>query len=178
MWAVKNKESAVFLDRDGVINRKIEGDYVRDLSQFELLPGAVDAIVQLGKMFQYVFIVTNQQGIGKGMMTDADLERIHNYIIRRVEEAGGTITRIYYCPSLESAGDPNRKPGIGMGMQAKKDFPGIDFSRSLMIGDAPSDLLFAKGLGMKFIFISETSIPGATYTCRSLSETVGMIEHL
>jgi histidinol-phosphate phosphatase family protein len=176
MLTVENKGSALFLDRDGVINRKIEGDYVRSLSRLELLPGAVNAIVQLGKLFRYVFVVTNQQGVGKGLMTDANLEVIHRYITGQVEEAGGYITRIYYCPSLESAGDHNRKPDIGMGLQAKRDFPGIDFSRSLMIGDALSDRFFAERLGMKFIFISETSISDMKDTCCSLAEAVAFVK--
>ena len=151
----QNLDSALFLDRDGVINRKIDGDYVRNLSQLELLPGAIDAIVRLGKRFRYVIVVTNQQGIGKGLMSEADVAEIHDYIVRQVQTAGGRIDRIYCCPSLEAANDPNRKPGIGMGLQAKRDFPDIDFSRSLMIGDNASDMLFAEKLGIPRIFIGD-----------------------
>ena len=166
-------DSALFLDRDGVINRQIVGDYVRNLSQLELLPGAVDAIVRMGKRFRYVIVVTNQQGIGKGLFSTADVNEIHDYIISKVQSAGGQIDKIYCCPSLESSNDPNRKPGIGMGLQAKHDFPDIDFSRSLMIGDSHSDMLFAKGLGMKTVFITHgKNIPSspATYICPSLTD--------
>jgi histidinol-phosphate phosphatase family protein len=145
---MQNLDSALFLDRDGVINRRIEGDYVRNQSQLELLPGAIDAIVRLGKQFRYVIVVTNQQGIGKGLMSAADVAKMHEYIIGQVQAVGGCIDRIYCCPSLASDNDPNRKPDIGMGLQAKRDFPDIDFSRSLMIGDSESDMLFAEKLGM------------------------------
>jgi len=150
---MQNLDSALFLDRDGVINRQIAGDYVRNLSQLELLPGAIDAIVRLAKRFQYVIVVTNQQGVGKGFISAADVAEIHEYIISQVQKSGGRIDRIYCCPSLETDNDPNRKPGIGMGLQAKRDFPDIDFSRSLMIGDNASDMIFAEKLGMSRIFI-------------------------
>jgi len=170
----QNLDSALFLDRDGVINRKIEGDYVRNLSQLELLSGAVDAIVRLGKRFKYVIIVTNQQGIGKGLMSDADVAEIHDYIIGQVQTAGGRIDRIYCCPSLNTANDPNRKPGTGMGLQAKRDFAEIDFSRSLMIGDSVSDMLFAERLGIPCIFIDNGNPipPNVTNIYKSLSDVL------
>ena len=167
-------DSALFLDRDGVINRQIVGDYVRNLSQLELLPGAVDAIVRLGKRFRYVIVVTNQQGIGKGLMSAADVAEIHDHIICQVQTAGGRIDRIYCCPSLDTANDPNRKPGIGMGLQAKRDFPDIDFTRSLMIGDNESDMIFAEKLGMSRIFIDTGNpIPeNTTYIYKSINDVL------
>jgi len=171
---LQNLDSALFLDRDGVINRKIVGDYVRNLSQLELLPGAIDAIARLCKHFKYVIVVTNQQGIGKGLMSDADVVEIHDYIIKQVETAGGRIDRIYCCPSLKTANDPNRKPGTGMGLQAKRDFEDIDFSRSLMIGDSASDMQFAERLGMPRVFIDtgDPVPPNTTHICKSLSDVL------
>lgn len=172
--SLQNLDSAVFLDRDGVINRKIAGDYVRRLSQLEFLPCAIDAIVHLGKRFRYVIVVTNQQGIGKGLMSAADVAEIHDYIIEQVATAGGRIDRIYCCPSPETANDPNRKPGVGMGLQAQRDFTDIDFSRSLMIGDSASDMLFAERLGMPCVFIDNGDpIPqNATHTRKSLNDAL------
>ena len=169
--ALQNLDSALFLDRDGVINRKIVGEYVRNLSQLELLPGAIDAIVRLGKRFRYVIVVTNQQGIGKGLMSAADVAEIHDFITGQVQAVGGKIDRIYCCPSLNTANDPNRKPGTGMGLQAKRDFPDIDFSRSLMIGDSASDMLFAERLGIPRIFIDPgyPISPTSKNVCKSLS---------
>jgi histidinol-phosphate phosphatase family protein len=164
--------SALFLDRDGVINRQIVGDYVRNLSQLELLPDAMNAIARLGRLFRYVLVVTNQQGIGKGLMSAEDVAKIHDHIIREATMAGGRIDRIYCCPSLEAACDPNRKPDVGMGWQAKVDFPDINFRRSLMIGDSPSDMLFAERLGMKRVFIGsgKSACRDVQHVYRSLAE--------
>ena len=164
-------DSALFLDRDGVINRQIVGDYVRNISQFEWLPGAVDAIVKTGTLFRYVIVVTNQQGIGKGLMSVAEVTEIHDYIIREVRESGGRLDKIYCCPSLDSDNDPNRKPGTGMGMQAKQDFPEIEFNRSLMVGDSLSDMQFAERLGMQRIFVTNGRLKpeNVKYTCDSLA---------
>jgi histidinol-phosphate phosphatase family protein len=174
---LSNFNSALFLDRDGVINRQIIGDYVRNLAQFELLPGAVDAIARLGKLFRHVIVVTNQQGIGKGLMNAADADEIHDYMTCKVQAAGGRIDRIYCCPSPDTANDPCRKPGIGMGLQAQHDFPDIDFSRSLMIGDSSSDMLFAERLGMQTIFITNGK-PAPKYVehvCDSLANVPEML---
>jgi len=168
----QNLDSALFLDRDGVVNRRIVGDYVRNLSQLELLPGAIEAIVRIGKRFRYVIIVTNQQGIGKGLMSGEDVAEIHDYIIKQVHSAGGRIDSIYCCPSIDAANDPNRKPGVGMGLQAKGDFSDIDFSRSLMIGDSESDMLFAERLGIPRIFIDagNPGLPNTTHIYKSLTD--------
>ncbi len=174
---MQNLDSALFLDRDGVINRQIVGDYVRNLLQLELLPGAIDAIARLGNVFRYVIVVTNQQGISKGLMSAGDVVAIHDYIIQKVTEAGGHLDRIYCCPSLGTKNDPNRKPGTGMGLQAKQDFPDIDFNRSLMVGDSPSDMLFAERLGMQRIFISNGKLvpDGVKHVCDALSEVPAML---
>jgi len=136
------------------------------------LPGAIEAIVRIGKRFRHVIIVTNQQGIGKGLMSEKDVAEIHDYIIRQVHAAGGRIDRIYCCPSIDAANDPNRKPNVGMGLQAKGDFPDIDFSRSLMIGDSESDMLFAERLGIPCIFINtgNTFTPNTTHIYNSLTD--------
>ncbi len=167
----------MFLDRDGVINRQVVGDYVRSLSQLEILPGAVEAIVRLGVVFRYIIVVTNQQGIGKGLMNAAEVEVIHDHIIGKVQEAGGKIDRIYYCSSLSSDNDPNRKPGIGMGLQAKYDFPDIDFGCSLMVGDSLSDIQFAERLGMRHIFVTNGKpVPyGVDCFCNTLADVPGML---
>ena len=91
----------MFLDRDGVINKKIDNDYVRDLTMFEWLPGAIDGIKQLSTMFGRVIIVTNQQGVGKGLMTEEDVNFVHDFILKEVANAGGRIDRIYFSPHLK-----------------------------------------------------------------------------
>jgi histidinol-phosphate phosphatase family protein len=145
----------LFLDRDGVINYEKEADYVRNRGEFHLYDGVIDAMAQFSNHFGHIFIVTNQKGIGKGLMTEADLKDIHAYLRELVEPAGGRIDRIYHCPDLDEQ-SPNRKPNPGMGYQAQRDFPDVDFSRSLMVGNTMGDMKFGKALGAKTIFIPST----------------------
>jgi D-glycero-alpha-D-manno-heptose 1-phosphate guanylyltransferase len=156
-----DKSWTLFLDRDGVLNRKIEGDYVRNLSQFEWLPGVQESLVKLSQQFGRVIIVSNQQGVGKGLMTAKDVETIHEYIISTIRDLGGRIDRIYFAPQLSVENSPMRKPGTGMALQAQRDFPDIDFSKSVMVGDSVSDMVFGKAAGMKTVFITHGKVtPG------------------
>ncbi|PID93989.1 MAG: phosphatase [Bacteroidetes bacterium] len=143
----------LFLDRDGVINRRIPGGYVRSLEEFELLPGALDALVFFASFFARIFIVSNQQGVGKGVMTSADVDRIHAHLKEQVLLRGGRVDGIYYCPALATEKAICRKPSPGMALQAKRTYPEVDFRRSVMAGDSLSDLIFARDLGMVPLFI-------------------------
>jgi len=140
----------LFLDRDGVINRWIPGDYVKCWNEFEFLQKFLDVIGIWSRHFMYVFIVTNQRGVGKGLMSQADLDDIHSRMVQGIRAAGGRIDRIYVCTSL-SNDDPLRKPGNGMAIQAMKDFPCVSMKHSLMIGDQDSDAQFAHNSGMYFL---------------------------
>ena len=140
----------LFLDRDGILNKHLPGDYVRNWNMWEWLPGVLDAMPKLAQRYQRIFIVSNQQGVGKGLMTEADLEDVHRHMLADIEAAGGRIDKVYVCTELESAHSPNRKPEIGMALQAKIDFPEVDFHRSVMVGDSASDELFAQRSGMRF----------------------------
>ena len=105
--------------------------------------------------FGRVFIVTNQQGIGKQLMSTDDLDAIHQLIKTEVKNAGGSIDRIYYAPQLASENSEMRKPSIGMAKSAKNDFPDIDLTKSIMIGDSLSDIQFAKNANMIPIWLSK-----------------------
>jgi histidinol-phosphate phosphatase family protein len=144
----------LFLDRDGVINKHLPGDYVKNIAQFEFLPGVLDAIIKFNHFFSRIVIVTNQQGIGKNLYSEKDLNEVHQFMTTKIKEAGGTIDAIYFCPSLEIENPICRKPNVGMGLQAKRDFPDIDFKQSVMIGDSMSDMQFGRNLGMFTILIS------------------------
>jgi D-glycero-alpha-D-manno-heptose 1-phosphate guanylyltransferase len=157
MFPKIDKSWTLFLDRDGVINIKLDKDYVKSLSEFEFIPGALDSMVSLSNFFGRIIIVTNQQGIGKGVMTEEDLHQIHSFLLEKVREKGGNIDAIYHAPQLEEEGSPMRKPGIGMALQAKKDFPEIDFTKSIIIGDSKKDLEFGKRTKMISILINEAS---------------------
>ena len=95
-----NSEWTLFLDRDGVINKKIDNDYVKQISEFEFLPNALKAIVSFSKIFGRIIVVTNQQGIGKGLMRAKDLELVHHHLSDAVSNAGGKIDAVYYAPQL------------------------------------------------------------------------------
>ena len=137
----------LFLDRDGVINRHRPGDYVRSWEEFEFLPNILTTLAEWSKSFRYIIIVTNQRGVGRGLMSEENLLDIHQRMICEIKKHNGRIDKIYYCTDLNDA-SPNRKPNIGMALQAKKDFPNIDFSKSIMVGDSNSDMEFGRRAGM------------------------------
>ena len=164
---------SLFLDRDGVINKRIIDGYVQNKSQFHLIDGVVKAIDIFKEVFGYVFVVTNQQGVGKGIMTEEDLFDVHNYM---QELIGIQFDRIYFCPSLAEENSPMRKPSIGMAMKAQKDFPSVDFSKSIMVGDTFGDMLFGKNAEMKTVYInSEENNSEADLNCCSLYQFAQML---
>lgn len=143
----------LFLDRDGVINVRIIDGYVTKIEEFDFLPNVIEAFRIFKDKFKHVVVVTNQQGVGKGLMTESDVEKVHEYMIQEVRTNGGNIDKVYFCPQLKSETDNYRKPSPKMAFFAKNDFPEIDFSKSIMIGDMNSDIEFGKNAGMKTIFI-------------------------
>jgi len=155
-----DKRWTLFLDRDGVVNERIYGDYVRSPDDFCFLPAVPESIAILTKIFNKIIIVTNQQGVGKGLMSENEVNAIHLRMKNKIEATGGKIDAVYYCTDLTSTIVNCRKPNIMMALKAKADFPEIDFPKSLMIGDSESDIFFGKNAGMKTIFISkENKIP-------------------
>lgn len=148
----------LFLDRDGVINRRISRGYVTDWEKFEFLPGVEKAIKIFSGIFSRIVVVTNQQGIGKGLMTKEQLTEIHQKMVEHIDFAGGRIDAIYYCPALEEENSPYRKPAPGMAYKAKEDFPGIEFLKSLMVGDTESDIEFGHRAGMYTVMCTKQSI--------------------
>ncbi len=151
-----DKNWTLFLDRDGVINRRLVDDYVKSWSEFAFLSGVPEAIAHFSRRFARIVVVTNQQGIGKGLMTKADLQSIHHQMVLKIEQAGGRIDKVYFCPHHRQDDCACRKPRIGMAEQAKVDFPEIDFTKSIMIGDTPSDIEFGHRAGMRTVFVSKT----------------------
>ena len=143
----------LFLDRDGVINKKRDNDYVKSTNEFEFLPGSLEAMALLAKAFRTIVVVTNQQGIGKGLMSEAELSEVHNGMLEQIRTHGGRIDAVYFAPWLKEQNHPERKPGTGMAEKAQRDFPSIDFHKSVMAGDSLSDIEFGKKAGMKTVFI-------------------------
>jgi len=149
-----DKSWTLFLDRDGVINDRLIDDYVKQLNELSILEGVPEAINLFNSIFKRIVVVTNQQGIGKGMMDEQDLEIIHGYMNNIFEDKDGKIEKFYFAPQLVKEGSNYRKPGTGMGLHAQKDFPDIEFNKCLMIGDSESDIEFGMKLGMKTIMLT------------------------
>lgn len=147
---------SIFLDRDGVINEKLENDYVKSWDEFIFKHGALEAIAGLGKIVGHIFIVTNQRGVGLGKMTEDELNEIHNQMLASIEVTSGKIDKIYHCRDTDDS-SLYRKPNTGMGLLAKQEYPEIEFSKSIMVGDSISDMEFGKKLGMKCVLINSNN---------------------
>jgi D-glycero-D-manno-heptose 1,7-bisphosphate phosphatase len=143
----------VFLDRDGVLNRKQpEGCYVTSWSEFQTLPGVPQAIVRLNRAGVRVLVVSNQRGIALGLYTSDDVRRIHAAFQHELQSYAAHIDAFYFCPH-DKLQCSCRKPLPGLFHQAQADFPEIDAASSLMIGDSLSDIEFGHRLGMKTVYI-------------------------
>ena len=169
-----NKNWTLFLDRDGVINKKIDNDYVKQWIEFEFIEGVLDALKFLNTVFGNIIVVTNQQGIGKKLYSKEDLEIIHKNMLYEIAYHGGKIDKVYFSPYLKSENHPYRKPGIGMALKAKEDISTINFKESIMVGDSMSDMEFGRNAGMKTIYISEeiTENNKIDFNFKSLNEIV------
>jgi D-glycero-D-manno-heptose 1,7-bisphosphate phosphatase len=168
----------VFLDRDGVLNRKLpEGAYVSDWAQFEWLPGAVDAIARMNRAGLTVIVVSNQRGIALGRLTEAQLELIHSNMRSYLARHDARLDAIYHCP--HDNGQCNcRKPDTGLFEQAMKDFPQVKAESSVVIGDSLSDMQAGQRLGMKTIFIegeADRQKPGATVAATLADAVAGSL---
>lgn len=176
-----DKGWSLFLDRDGVINFEEVGSYITRWEDFRFYEGVLEALKVFASYFGRIVIVTNQRGVSKGLMTEGDLNGIHQKMLEVIASNGGRIDRIYYCiePEDESF---CRKPNPGMAYQAKEDYPDIDFSRSVMIGNTVNDMIFGKKLGMVVFFITSNRVPpvqsnatpdGIFTTLKELSDLLG-----
>jgi len=150
-----HKLDTLFLDRDGVINVKLDGRYVKNTDEFEFIIGAETAISKLSKIFNRILIVTNQQGIAKGIMSDKDLGVLHDYMLFELKKKGGVIDKIYYCPHLAAESCNCRKPNTGMIEQAMIDFPKIKLAQSYLIGDSDTDIIAGNKMGLLTVKVDD-----------------------
>ena len=153
-----DKNWTLFLDRDGVINVESVGSYITSWDEFTFHDGVLDALRSLGRVFGNIVVVSNQRGVGRGIMTMEALREINGNMRAAVVENGGRIDKIYAATAVTDD-DRNRKPNTGMGLQAQEDFPAIDFKRSVMIGNSLSDMEFGKRLNMYTIFLTTKHEP-------------------
>ncbi|HTD94903.1 MAG TPA: HAD-IIIA family hydrolase [Chitinophagaceae bacterium] len=146
----------LFLDRDGVINEDKPGSYIFSPEEFRFMKGGPEIFAKFARLFKYIIVITNQRGIGKGLMTEAMLQLIHAKMSGAITGAGGRLDGIYFASSLRN-NDYLRKPNPGMAVCALRDFPGIDLSRSIMVGNNISDMQFGRNAGMYTVFLSTTN---------------------
>jgi len=178
---------AVFLDRDGVINRKPpEGDYVTRWEDFHVLPGVVEGVALLNRAGFAVIVVTNQRCIAKGLMTMAELENMHRRMTELLAGAGAIIDGTFYCPHEIEPVCECRKPAPGMLLNAAR-LHRIDLSASWMIGDSDIDIEAGKNAGCKTVRLVagdeapdkaprvSTSTTSADITARSFLEAIRCI---
>src|SRR5271169_6848870 len=164
----------VFLDRDGVINRKsAEGEYVGHWDRFHILPGVETAIAELNQSGRIVIVVTNQRGIALGYYTKADVDAIHEALQKHLAQQAAHIDAYYFCPHDKNECNC-RKPKTGLFEQAFQDFPGASATNSVVIGDSLSDIEAARNIGASSIFIQgepDFQKPGAE-KARSLASAL------
>jgi len=147
-----NRVKSLFLDRDGVINQKPKDKYIKSWGEFKFAEGSLDAIKILSNFFDYIFVVTNQRGVGKKLMSEKDLQEIHGKMCDEVNAHGGKIHKVYSATDIDYS-SLYLKPNLGMAYQAKFDFPEIVFDNSVVIGDSITDMEFGKRLEMKTVGI-------------------------
>jgi D-glycero-D-manno-heptose 1,7-bisphosphate phosphatase len=144
---------AIFLDRDGVVNRKVpEGQYIRTWRELLFLPDTFGSVARFSRAGFKIFIITNQRGVALGKVRLEDLEDIHLRIRARFAEHGAVLTDIYFCPHDISDDCICRKPKPGMLLQAAKEHR-LDLPACWMIGDAESDIAAGKNTGCKTVKI-------------------------
>ncbi len=142
----------LFLDRDGIINTDVIDDYIKSWDEFVFTEGCLEALKRLTPLFQRIVVVSNQRGVGRGLMTQQTLDLITENMMLKIEEAGGKIDKAYYCTSTDNT-DINRKPNRGMALQAQADFPEINFTKSIMVGNMASDMRFGRNIGAYTVYI-------------------------
>ncbi len=142
----------VFIDRDGVINKNLFGDYIKEWKEFEFLPGTLDSLRLLKVNKIKVIIISNQSGVAKGLMTGEQLTRLNNKFLKEVREYGGEIEAVYYCVHNPEENCTCRKPKPGLLLKASKEL-NIDLKKAYMVGDYISDIEAGVAAGLKTILV-------------------------
>ena len=150
--------AAVFFDRDGTLTREI--DWVTSADDLELLDGAADAVARVNRAGFAAIVVTNQSAVARGMLSEPELERVHDELRRRLLHAGARLDGVYACPHHPTEGEPPyrrececRKPKSGLIRRAARELA-LDLSRSWVVGDAERDLHCGFALGVPGILVS------------------------
>lgn len=142
---------AIFLDRDGVIieNRP---NYVRSLAEVELIEPAIEALAAIAQLPNPVIIVTNQSAIGRNLITKSEADKINEWVVEKIKEMNGRIDAVYMCPHAPEANCECRKPKPELLLQAAREM-NIDLARSIMVGDALTDIQAGRNAGISQTFL-------------------------
>jgi D-glycero-alpha-D-manno-heptose 1-phosphate guanylyltransferase len=151
-----DKSWTLFLDRDGVINHDNLGGYITTADEFRFMDGLPQLFKKLADVFGRIIIVTNQRGVGRGIIKYDDLMAMNAKMLLGIQEAGGIVEKIYFCTDIDNRSF-GRKPNPGMAVQAIKDFPDININKSIIVGNSLSDMKFGRYAGMYTVFVSTTN---------------------
>lgn len=156
---------AIFFDRDGIINERILDSYVSKIEDFKFIDDIFEILKYVKSRGYLAIIITNQQGIGKGLMSEEDLFVVHDFMQNKLyESTGERFDAIFYCPETAESNSTRRKPNPGMIFEAIEIFD-IDTNQSLMIGDSVSDAEAALNAGMKCILIGNHDFVHPNVNC-------------
>jgi len=148
------QKKVIFLDRDGVINKKVpKADYVKNWGEFEFLSGVIEAMKKLTDEGFEIYIISNQPGIARGMMTDEDLRNITENMMKLLKNKGVLIKKIYYCTHGWDDGCECRKPKPGMFYQAGRE-NNLNLSKAIFIGDDERDVMAGEAAGIRTILLT------------------------
>lgn len=147
-------KKVVFLDRDGTINRD-SADYIKSRSEFEFLPGSLEAIKELTLSGFNAIVITNQSAVPRKLISRRELDQIHRMMCRAIESAGGKITDVLFCPHMPEDHCQCRKPRPGLILQAQKKY-GIDLASAVMVGDSAADVACARDAGCGISILVKT----------------------
>lgn len=172
-------QKAVFFDRDGIVNKRLIDKYVLNTEQFEFITEIFEILAKVKAKGYLAIVITNQQGIGKGLMTEEDLAKIHHEMQYELQyKSKVCFDDIYFCGDLKSVNSFRRKPNPGMLLEAAEAHK-IDLSQSFMIGDSKSDTAAANAAGVKSIFVSADEIDdAANYNVASHKELANLLDKI
>ena len=167
-----------FFDRDGIVNTRKVGGYIKTFDEFEFIPEFLEIIQKSEELGFLKIVITNQQGIGKGLMTEEELSKVHNLMqFNLFQKLGFSFDDIYYCPDLANSGSKTRKPEPGMILEAIDKWD-IDVENSYFLGDSESDAVAGERAGIKTILIGDFSENKANFVFSNYTEFKNSFESI
>ena len=167
------KRKAIFFDRDGIVNYRPVGEYIKSIEEFRFLPDFLDFFAEIKKKGYLAILISNQQGVGKGLMSEDDLAFLDEYMQNELMlRLGVNFDDTYYCTALAEENSPRRKPEPGMLLEAINNW-NIAPAESWMVGDSINDIVAGKKAGVKTILVTNEELSAEVepdIVCGSLRE--------